>query len=71
VNAAPNTRLFIYFIAYKRAKKVKKGEELAYFYINIGFSFTFNIGMTGRDKPGNTKGGSITVLLTSCLTGLE
>ncbi len=24
-----------------------------------------------RDKPGNTKGGSITVLLTSCLTGLE
>ncbi len=22
-------------------------------------------------KPGNTKGGSITVLLTSCLTGLE
>ncbi len=24
-----------------------------------------------RDKPGNTKGGSITVLLTSCFTGLE
>ncbi len=23
------------------------------------------------DKPGNTKGGSITVLLTSCLTGLD
>jgi hypothetical protein len=23
------------------------------------------------DEPGNTKGGSITVLLTSCLTGLE
>ena len=23
------------------------------------------------DKAGNTKGGSITVLLTSCLTGLE
>jgi hypothetical protein len=22
-------------------------------------------------QPGNTKGGSITVLLTSCLTGLE
>jgi hypothetical protein len=22
-------------------------------------------------RPGNTKGGSITVLLTSCLTGLE
>jgi len=22
-------------------------------------------------KPGNTKGGSITVLLTSCLTGLD
>jgi hypothetical protein len=24
-----------------------------------------------RVKPGNTKGGSITVPLTSCLTGLE
>jgi hypothetical protein len=24
-----------------------------------------------RNKPGNTKGGSITVLLTPCLTGLE
>jgi hypothetical protein len=24
-----------------------------------------------NDKPGNTKGGSITVPLTSCLTGLE
>jgi hypothetical protein len=28
-------------------------------------------GGNGRPKPGNTKGGSITVLLTSCLTGLE
>jgi hypothetical protein len=25
----------------------------------------------GNAKTGNTKGGSITVLLTSCLTGLE
>ena len=25
----------------------------------------------GMDQAGNTKGGSITVLLTSCLTGLE
>jgi hypothetical protein len=24
-----------------------------------------------KGRPGNTKGGSITVLLTSCLTGLE
>jgi hypothetical protein len=24
-----------------------------------------------RDKPGNTKGGSITVPLTSCLSGLD
>ncbi len=24
-----------------------------------------------KDRPGNTKGGSITVLLTSCLTGLD
>jgi hypothetical protein len=24
-----------------------------------------------KDKPGNTKGGSITVPLTSCLIGLE
>ncbi len=28
-------------------------------------------GISSKDKPGNTKGGSITVLLTSCLTGLE
>jgi hypothetical protein len=27
--------------------------------------------MSVRVKPGNTKGGSITVRLTSCLTGLE
>jgi len=27
--------------------------------------------MLARDKPGNTKGGSITVPLTSCLTGLD
>jgi hypothetical protein len=25
----------------------------------------------GSDKPGNTKGESITILLISCLTGLE
>jgi hypothetical protein len=24
-----------------------------------------------NDRPGNTKGGSITILLTSCLTGVE
>jgi hypothetical protein len=27
--------------------------------------------MSSNDKPGNTKGGSITVPLTSCLTGLD
>jgi hypothetical protein len=34
------------------------------------FEFT-NINKRVRDRPGNTKGGSITVPLTSCLTGLE
>ncbi len=29
------------------------------------------LGSVARAKPGNTKGGSITVLMTSCLTGLE
>ncbi len=29
------------------------------------------IDQQGRQEPGNTKGGSITVLLTSCLTGLD
>jgi len=29
------------------------------------------ITLLAKDKPGNTKGGSITVLLTSCLTGLD
>ncbi len=27
--------------------------------------------LAGKAKPGNTKGGSITVPLTSCLTGLN
>jgi hypothetical protein len=30
----------------------------------------FNL-IKSKDPPGNTKGGSITVLLTSCLTGLD
>ncbi len=37
-------------------------------------STTSNIHATliqGAQKPGNSKGGSITVLLTSCLTGLD
>ncbi len=34
-------------------------------------SFTLAKFVTGHDYAGNTKGGSITVPLTSCLTGLE
>ncbi len=33
--------------------------------------FTFFPGRRMNPAPGNTKGGSITILLTSCLTGLE
>ncbi len=33
--------------------------------------FTFFPGRRMKPAPGNTKGGSITVPLTSCLTGLE
>jgi len=36
------------------------------FYLSF-FSYGYNVNMT----PGNTKGGSITVLLTSCLTGSD
>ncbi len=53
------------------------------FYIRILDSFKFQKSQTHNPKgwqktkksvsdlPGNTKGGSITILLTSCLTGLE
>ncbi len=30
-----------------------------------------NLALPTNIRPGNTKGGSITVLLTSCLTGLK
>jgi hypothetical protein len=45
--------------------------------INCGIMFTIVIGDTSQVfdtfivKAGNTKGGSITAPLTSCLTGLE
>jgi hypothetical protein len=39
---------------------------LAYYSeTKMGAEISFN------EQPGNTKGGSVTVLLTSCLTGLE
>jgi hypothetical protein len=41
--------------------------------LNLAFLINlclYLIGYIGA-KPGNTKGGSITVLLTSCLTGLD
>jgi len=34
-------------------------------------SFSLNLPLVVGLKPGNTKGGSITVPLTSCLTGLD
>ncbi len=35
------------------------------------FSIFSNVHSTQRPRAGNTKGGSITVPLTSCLTGLD
>jgi hypothetical protein len=35
------------------------------------YHIAVKLGDRGYDKPRNTKGGSITVLLTSCLTGLD
>jgi hypothetical protein len=35
------------------------------------WQFLGAIFILGNDTPGNTKGGSITVPLTSCLTGLD
>jgi len=35
------------------------------------FLLTYKIGLKQWVKPGKTKGGSITVPLTSCMTGLE
>jgi hypothetical protein len=40
--------------------------------ISIAVDLTpFSILPSANVKPGNTKGGSITVMLTSCLTGLD
>jgi len=41
---------------------------LKYFFLK---SLVFVVKVNPRANAGNTKGGSITVLLTSCLTGLE
>jgi hypothetical protein len=44
-------------------------------YCGVMFTPVIDVTSYGRDtfivQAGNTKGGSITVLLTSCLTGLE
>ncbi len=40
-------------------------------YITVYYCLTFKEGCTCKEYSGNTKGGSITVPLTSCLTGLE
>jgi hypothetical protein len=42
-----------------------------FFYCDFFLIFLKSTGLTEFDKPGNTKGGSITVPLTSCLTGLD
>jgi len=39
--------------------------------VGIRYRCTAVLNRGVRVQPGNTKGGSITVLLTSCLTGLE
>ncbi len=46
----------------------KKAGPIAF---NTWFLLMEQLSFNGMVRPGNTKGGSITVPLTSCLTGLE
>jgi len=53
---------------------VERTNAPAYFDRNLSFFAWLHVTRPkefATDKPGNTKGGSITVLLTSCLTGLD
>ncbi len=53
-------------------KNLFDGEVYCVSVLQNGFFSCIHLPIeAGTDKPGNTKGGSITVLLTSCLTGLE
>ncbi len=52
-------------------KWVPATNTLAYYSKNFKTSFTKNQACVFKVKAGNTKGGSITVPLTSCLTGVE
>jgi hypothetical protein len=51
---------------YSKELESEKVGNAAYIFFFFSNSFSFSI-----LQPGNTKGGSITVPLTSCLTGLE
>jgi hypothetical protein len=56
----------------RRVQKIVKNLKINYL-VKL-FIVLFNLYTSNHFKkvhPGNTKGGSITVLLTSCLTGLE
>ncbi len=46
-------------------KCIEKSDIITYLFNHIGIFFI------KCAEPGNTRGGSITVLMTSCLTGLE
>jgi hypothetical protein len=49
----------------------KKSFKMMIAIVNVIKDFCFVDKQVRRVKPGNTKGGSITVPLTSCLTGLD
>ena len=49
----------------------KKSFKMMIELVNVIKAFFFVDKEVRRVKPGNTKGGSITVPLTSCLTGLD
>ncbi len=60
--------------AYYNILYLERTNALAYFDRNLSFIAWLHVTRPkefATDKPGNTKGGSITVLLTSSLTGLD
>jgi hypothetical protein len=65
-----NWQLIFLFISYKYKKVNSIGVSFNFLSSEFHFVYLFSAALF-RLYPGNTKGGSITVLLTSCLTGLD
>jgi hypothetical protein len=80
----PGQRRVLLLVVYKIEvihRKVKMSITLDFFALKFllklrcvytgRFCCSFVAKIAAKDAPGNTKGGSVTVQLTSCLTGLD